>query len=38
MEFIFGVVLYLVVIALFIAFGKFLKECDDGIREIGHKQ
>jgi len=35
MEILIGVVLYIVVVALFLAFGKFLKDCDEGTREMG---
>ncbi len=38
MEIIIGVVLYLLVISLFIAFGKFLKECDEGMKVMMDKQ
>jgi hypothetical protein len=34
MEIIIGSVIYLIVIALFIAFGKFLKECDEGTSQM----
>jgi hypothetical protein len=29
MEIIIGSIVYLIVVGLFVAFGKFLKECDD---------
>jgi hypothetical protein len=32
MEIIVGVILYLVVVSVFIASGKFLKECDEKIK------
>jgi len=35
MEILIGVVLYMVVVALFLAFGKFLKDCDEGTRGMG---
>jgi hypothetical protein len=31
MEILTSIILYLLVVALFIAFGKFLKECDDSM-------
>jgi hypothetical protein len=31
MKILIGVMLYLFVVALFVAFGKFLKNCDDSI-------
>ena len=34
MEIIIGIVAYLVIITLLLAFGKFMKECDDGVRSI----
>lgn len=34
MEIIIGIIAYLIVVTLFVAFGKFMKECDDGIRSI----
>lgn len=37
MEIIIGVIVYLLVIALFMAFGKFLKQCDEGIKEMGDR-
>jgi hypothetical protein len=31
MKLLIGIILYLFVVALFVAFGKFLKDCDDSI-------
>lgn len=36
MEIIIGIIAYMIVVALLIANGKFLKECDDGARKIVH--
>lgn len=33
MEIIIGVILYVIVIALFTSFGRFLKECDESMFE-----
>ncbi len=35
MEVLIGVVLYIVVVALFLAFGKFLRDCDKETRGMG---
>lgn len=37
MEIMIGVIIYILVIALFIAFGRFLKQCDEGIRGMYEK-
>ena len=38
MEYIIGIILYVAVVAAFSAFGKFLKECDEGIKDLRHPE
>lgn len=37
MEKIVGIFIYVLVIALFVSFGKFLRECDEELNEMRHK-